>query len=203
MNEGVFYHIYNRGNNRERIFFEEENYHYFLQQYQKYLSDHVENYAYCLMPNHFHFVVYIKPSETQASKVLETFEVSSPKKLTPLEKAFRDFFISYAKSINKRYERTGSLFQYKFKRKPITSNSYLMRLIMYIHANPVDARLCSDFQDWRFSSYNAILGDMPTEIKRDEVMELFGARKDFIAWHKEYSAEKLLEDEEFAKLVAW
>ncbi len=199
MNEGVFYHIYNRGNNREKIFFEEENYHYFLQQYQKYLSDYVETYAYCLMPNHFHFAIHIK----ETSKVSKTFEVSSRKKLTPLEKAFRDFFISYAKSINKRYERTGSLFQYKFKRKPITNNAYLMRLIMYIHANPVDAKLCSDFQDWRFSSYNAILGDMPTEIKRAEVLELFGERKDFIDWHKDYSTEKSLEDKDFAELVAW
>ncbi len=199
MNEGVSYHIYNRGNNREKIFFEEENYHYFLQQHQKYLSNYVDTYAYCLMPNHFHFALRIK----ETSKVLETFEVSKSKKLTPLEKAFRDFFISYAKSINKRYERTGSLFQYKFKRKPVTNADYLMRLIMYIHANPVDAKLCSDFEDWRFSSYNAVLGDMPTEIKRHEVLELFDGRKNFIAWHKEYSAEKVLADEEFAKLVSW
>ena len=203
MNEGVFYHIYNRGNNRGKIFFEEENHYYFLKQYQKYLSEHVDTYAYCLMPNHFHFAIYITPSETQTSKVSETFEVSPRKKLTPLEKAFRDFFISYAKSINKRYDRTGSLFQYKFKRKPIKNNAYLMRLIMYIHGNPVEAKLCSTFREWSFSSYNAVLGDTPTDIRRDEVLEIFGGKEDFIAWHKEYSADKLLADEDFAKLVAW
>ncbi|MBT3338672.1 MAG: transposase [Anaerolineae bacterium] len=162
MNEGVFYHIYNRGNNREKFFLEEENYHYFLKQYQKYLSGFVDTYAYCLMPTHFHFVLRIK----ETSKVSGTFEVSSRKKLTPLEKAFRDFFISYAKSINKHYDRTGSLFQYKFKRKPVANSSYLMRLILYVHANPIDAKLCSGFRNCRFSSYNAILGVTPTEIKR-------------------------------------
>ena len=199
MNEGVFYHIYNRGNNREKIFFEEENYHYFLKQYQKYLSDYVDTYAYCLMPNHFHFAIWIK----ETSKVLETFEVSLRKKLTPLEKAFRDFFISYAKSINKRYDRTGSLFQYKFKRKPVKNNAYLMRLIMYIHANPVDTKLCTAFREWRFSSYNAVLGDAPTAINRDEVLELFSGREGFFAWHKEYSAEKEFSDQVFTNLVSW
>ena len=196
MNEGVFYHIYNRGNNREKIFFEEENYHYFLRQYQKYLSNHVETYAYCLMPNHFHFAIRIKETS-------EAFEVSQSTKLTPLEKAFRDFFISYAKSINKRYNRTGSLFQYKFKRKPVTKPTYLMRLILYIHANPVDAKLCSNFEDWHFSSYNAVLRNTPTEIQRAEVLELFDGKKNFIAWHNEYSPKKLLGDEEFSKLVSW
>lgn len=210
MNEGTFYHIYNRGNNRENIFFEEENYHFFLQRYKDYLSDYVDTYAYCLMPNHFHFGIWVKVEET--TKVSETFVVSStasllpaPGKLTSIEKAFRDFFISYAKSINKRYDRTGSLFQYKFKRKPILNNKHLMRLVLYLHANPLEAGLCKKYDAWKFSSYNAILSETPSEIQREEVLELFGGRKGFISCHQEYAEGKVFyeNDEDFDKLAGW
>ncbi len=109
MEPGSYYHIYNRGNNREIIFREDENYRFFLLRYKKYLAAYVTTHAYCLMPNHFHFLDRINDDKSLAQR--------TSGKLTPLEKAFRDFFISYAKSFNKRYGRTGSLFQYKFKRK--------------------------------------------------------------------------------------
>jgi putative transposase len=57
--EGNYYHLYNRGNNRENIFFEEENYMYFLKQFKNYLLPHIDVFAYCLMPNHFHFFIRI------------------------------------------------------------------------------------------------------------------------------------------------
>jgi len=60
MFEGNFYHIYNRGNNRENIFFEENNYYYFLEKYDKYLTNYLETFAYCLLPNHFHLLVRVK-----------------------------------------------------------------------------------------------------------------------------------------------
>ncbi|MBE2224898.1 MAG: transposase [Anaerolineae bacterium] len=102
MEPGSYYHIYNRGNNQEVIFREDGNYRFFLQRYKKYLSSSVTTYAYCLMSNHFHFLDRIN-DEPQLQQV-------SSGKLTCVEKAFRDFFISYAKSFNKRYGRTGSLF---------------------------------------------------------------------------------------------
>ena len=57
---GVTYHIYNRGNNGETIFPEERNYEYFMQLYGKYISPIADTFAYCLMPNHFHFLIRIK-----------------------------------------------------------------------------------------------------------------------------------------------
>ena len=89
---GVLFHIYNRGNNRERLFRKRENYRFFLERYRHYLADQVDTYAYCLMPTHFHFLIGVKGTST----LVET----DTGKLTPLEKAFRDFFISYAKSFN-------------------------------------------------------------------------------------------------------
>ena len=74
MQPGCFYHIYNRGNNRQNIFFEERNYLYFLRLFEKYLFNLVDVYAYCLMPNHFHFLIKIKDAN-QTSEVFKTSEV--------------------------------------------------------------------------------------------------------------------------------
>ena len=160
------------------------------------------------MPTHFHFCIRVK-EEIETTKVSEAFVVSStPKKspkLTPLEKAFRDFFISYAKSINKAYHRTGSLFQYKFKRKPILNQNYLTRLILYIHANPITAGLSKTYTEWEFSSYNTILSHAPSSIERNDVLHLFGGQKKFISLHEEYANERIFDekDEEFNQLVRW
>jgi REP element-mobilizing transposase RayT len=174
MEEEKFYHIFNRGNNRENIFKEEENYHYFLKQYEKYLSGVVDTYAYCLMPNHFHFLVKIK-----GIKSIET-----PSRLTPVEKGFKDFFISYAKSINKRYNRVGSLFQYKFKRKVIENDKYLRNLVLYIHQNPIEAGFCNEPKEWKFSSYNSILANSSPLVKKQEVIDWFEDKENFKYCHK-------------------
>lgn len=179
MEEEKFYHIFNRGNNRENIFKEEENYHYFLKQYDKYLSGVVDTYAYCLMPNHFHLLVRIN--------TMKSLNVSKPTqiapRLTPVEKAFKDFFISYAKSINKRYGRVGSLFQYKFKRKAVENDKYLKNLVLYIHQNPVEAGFCDQPQKWSFSSYNSILGNGSAVLQREEVLDWFGDKENFRCCH--------------------
>lgn len=226
MEPGNLYHIYNRGNNKQPIFFERKNYHYFLERFDKYLSNFVDVYAYCLMPNHFHFLIKIKEllktskvlnhfaelSESyetfevldgaadQTSKVLkpftglpesaETFEVLHRPPLSPMEKAFKNLFISYSKTINKAYDRTGSLFQVRYKQKEITDDGYFTSIIQYIHANPQAAGLCNTYEDWEFSSYNAIIGSQPTKVKREEVLEWFGNKEIFIKVHKERELER-------------
>ena len=78
------------------------------------------------MPNHFHFLIKVKELP-QTTTVFETTVVS--KQLSPIEKAFRDFFIAYAKGINKAHNRTGALFQQKFKRKQVGDDIYFTSLI--------------------------------------------------------------------------
>ncbi len=194
MNSGIFYHIYNRGNNRETIFKEPRNYSFFLQKFQEYLGHKVEVHAYSLMPNHFHFLLKIKENEVIVENTSPI--TKAPRKLTPIEKAFRDFFISYAKAINKSYNRTGSLFQYKFKRKQINTEKYYGTAITYIHRNPVEAKLCNDYEDWTYSSYKAFLSKKPTSICRNEVLDWYGGKAGFIEDHKAYhdfkSYEKFL-----------
>lgn len=175
MEEEKFYHVFNRGNNRENIFKGKENYFYFLKQYEKYLNGVVDTYAYCLMPNHFHLLVRIKNSANFKA---------SPAKLSPVEKAFKDFFISYAKSINKRYERVGSLFQSRFKKKPVDDEGYLKSLVLYIHQNPVEAGFCDQPHEWEFSSYNILLGNSSTILKREEVIDWFEDKENFRHCHR-------------------
>ena len=79
MEPGNFYHIYNRGNNKENIFFEEKNYYYFLKKFDEYLSAFSDVYAYCLMPNHFHFLIKIKETSNKTSEVSKTSEVFTAK----------------------------------------------------------------------------------------------------------------------------
>ena len=143
---GVFYHIYNRGTNRENIFVEQRNYPYFLQLYVRHIGPVAETYAYCLLKNHFHVLVRIKDDP-------------DPKGLKrPLgSMAFSNFFNAYAKAINKAYQRTGSLFQHPFGRIQVDSQAYLLQLVRYIHRNPQKHGLVSDFREWPYSSYHTIV----------------------------------------------
>jgi putative transposase len=184
MEAGKLYHIYNRGINRGNIFFEEDNYYFFLRQFQKHMADYLDVFSYCLMPNHFHLFVRVK----------ETVSMEKISNLNAVEKAFRNFFISYAKSINKRFDRTGALFQYKFKRKEIESDSYITWLVYYIHRNPVNGKLCNNLNGWKFSSYNAFLVDKPTLIAKVEVIKWFGGLEQFVEFHqKNLEADKKYE----------
>ncbi|MGI9544998.1 MAG: transposase [Cyclobacteriaceae bacterium] len=192
MEEGEYYHIFNRGVNREEIFKEERNYEFFLRRYQYYLRDYLETYAYCLMPNHFHLLVRIK--EPEPAKDLRGFRNLVGLKpagvekqgLAPLDKAFKNFFTSYAKAINKAYDRTGSLFQNRFKKKLVEDDSYFSSLVAYIHLNPVNARLCKEPEDWPYSSYNSFLGDSNqiVPVEKKEVFDWFGDKEEFINFHK-------------------
>ena len=136
LENGKYYHIYNRGNNGIDLFFEIENYNHFLRLYAKHIDPIAETYAWCLMKNHFHLLVYIKePCEIDISK-LEYSTTSKPKVLTA-SKQFSNLFNAYSLAINKRYNRTGSLFEKNFRRKVVTSENYFQKLIFYIHNNPV------------------------------------------------------------------
>ena len=172
---GVFYHIYNRGTNREDIFVQERNYRYFLQLYVKHIEPAAETYAYCLLKNHFHVLVRIKDAEAQDPKGLER----------PLGSiAFSNFFNAYAKAINKAYGRTGSLFQHPFGRIPVLTQPYLIQLVRYIHLNAQKHGLVTDFRQWPYSSYQAYLSNQPTRMQRDQVLGWFDGAPGFVAAHQ-------------------
>lgn len=176
---GQFYHIYNRGNNREDIFFEDENYYYFLKLYDKHVNSIADTYAYCLLKNHFHVLLKIKSGEELSEKYDRDF--------SKLFLSFANLFNSYAKSINKRFNRSGSLFEERFKRKTIITNNYLTQIIYYIHINPQKHNIAKDFRNYPFSSYISILSEGKTKLKREEVINFFGSKEDFIEFHNDMS----------------
>jgi putative transposase len=164
-NSETYYHIYNRGNNKQIIFFEEDNYSFFLNQFKKHVCPFCEVYAYCLMPNHFHFFIRINDKIN-------------------FDSGIKNFFISYSKAINKKYNRVGSLFQGRYKASEITSDSYYTTIITYIHQNPVVAGLVNRMEDYKYSSYPAYLSDKQTILNKQEVLDWFGGSEAFSDHHK-------------------
>jgi putative transposase len=150
--EGQYYHIYNRGNNRGAIFFKPENYIFFLQRWKKYTTPYLDTIAYTLMPTHYHFLARVKnPGFFKKPGFSEpTVAISN---------AMQRFGLSYTRAINKRFDRVGSLFQGVYQAKLIQTESHLLHLCRYIHGNPVKDGLVADPADWEYSNYLEWLGE--------------------------------------------
>ena len=191
----AYYHIYNRGNNREDIFIQDENYRFFLQRYLQYIEPIAFTYAYCLLPNHFHFLVRIRNVEEQIGAETNIISIreenvadqdKTGKLIEGLDpsRQFSNLFNAYAKSINKAYDHTGSLFEGRFKRVQVDSQEQLLHLIVYIHRNPEKHGIVDDFRDWPYSSYIAMLSSKSTKVMRSEVLDLFQGVDAFVDAHE-------------------
>jgi REP element-mobilizing transposase RayT len=202
MYDGQYYHIYNRGNNHDRIFFNAENYNFFLKKFDYYLSEYLDVYCYCLLPNHFHFLVRVKdkkdlPSlEDLVSLKIHTSGADLPiienlGSIKALSNQFRLFFMSYSKSVNQQQGRIGSLFQKTFKRKLITNDSYLKAVVFYIHFNPQKHGLTDDFKTYTYSSYNRFVSEKVTKLRKDEVFNFFNGKPSFVEFHNDMKNNKL------------
>ncbi|MGY0426160.1 MAG: transposase, partial [Polaribacter sp.] len=166
-----FYHIYNRGINGCKIFNNEENKNYFLKLVSKYLQSKVTLLSYCLLDNHYHFLVKVNVDNKEVTQ------------------AFSNLFNAYAKAFNKSIGRTGSLFEKHFKRKRIQDEKYLKNTIIYIHKNPENHKLVNDFKEYRFSSYRKIISNNNTLINVNEVISLFEDVDNFIYSHKNFQTK--------------
>ncbi|MEW5871789.1 MAG: transposase [Chloroflexota bacterium] len=140
---GQFYHIYNRGAHGVSIFREQDNYLYVLRKVKRYAVDFsLSVIAYCLMPNHYHFLV--RQEADHGAGLL-------PQRV----------FNSYSKAYNLRYQHSGTLFQGPYQAIHITQESHLLHLCRYIHANPVKDGLVSGLEDWPYSNYLEWIGARP------------------------------------------
>ena len=160
----TFFHYYNRGNNRENIFREEANYFYFLGLVKKYLIPVADFYSYCLLPNHFHFVLRVKDEDELPPEYLDGGR--------KLSQPFANMFNAYTKAFNKMYQRQGSLFQEHPKRQRIDNDAYLRNLILYVNTNSSHHAM-ADYETYPYSSYEALISNGKTALKRDEVINLF------------------------------
>ena len=184
------YHVYNRGNNGEILFCEDRNYPYFLNLYADYIEPVAETYAYCLMSNHFHVLIRIKAWPSFSGTPLLT---PSDNHAREASRAFASLFGTYTKAFNKAYQRSGSLFEKPFNRVCVDKDRYFAALVAYIHRNPQKHGFARDFRSWPHSSYRAILSDQPTRIQREAVLEWFGGRAEFEAFHERMSDGPVIE----------
>ena len=185
----LHYHIYNRGNNRERIFFESDNYLYFLKKIKEYLVPVADVLVYCLMPTHYHIVARVKPKQT--SEILKTSDVSDE-----VSKAMMKLSVSYTKAINKRFQRAGVLFQGQFQAKPILTSAYLLNLCRYIHGNPVKDGLVADVSQWQYSNYLEWIGERDGKlVDRDFIENQFGNAEEYKKFLFEYLRSRQLPDD--------
>ena len=164
--KNLIYHVYNQGNNKAPIFFQDKNYLFFLKKTRVLLLPYLDFLSYCLMPNHFHFLVCVK----------ETTLIQKNNTSRSLNLAIAILLRSYTRAINIQEQRTGSLFRAKTKAKNgfindfITigskhedllfqpDNDYARQCFHYIHNNPVKAGLVNNPQDWKYSSASDYAG---------------------------------------------
>jgi len=206
---GKYYHIYNRGINGCNLFYDDENYEHFLHLYDKYISPVADTFAWVLMRNHFHLLVRIKTVEEipfmvqtpegqrdasgsakNLSASLRPESVSFTQKKYKPSNQFSHLFNAYTKAINKRYHRTGSLFEHPFRRIPVITNDQLKYLIYYIHHNPIHHGFCEHFLEYPWSSYLTVLSPKQTRLNRNEVLEWFGNKAYFKEYHSKEQIEK-------------
>ena len=189
---GNTYHVYNRTNNKEKLFLSDDNRSYFLQKYLQFLSPLVDTYCWSLLSNHFHFLNKIKSNDV----IISMMNDKKHKTLNELkfldgeiaigeliEGAYKRFFQSYAISFNNTHNRKGNLFYKPFKRVLVEKDTQFTQAIVYVHANPVKHSLISDFTQYKWSSWQEIISNKPTLLLRDELFDWFGSREKFIQAH--------------------
>lgn len=192
---GEIYHVFNRGVNKSNIFFKRADYSYFLEAARHYRTEtikfsrsvfgadpvsakeksgpFVEIYAYCLMPNHFHFLV----------KQLVDDGITS---------YFRRVSNSYSHHLNLKYKRVGTLFESRFKNVLVESEDQLVHLSRYIHLNPAASNLIGNAKRYEWSSYKDYFEEGDEFVSTDLVMGLFKSGKnyeEFVADQVDYARQ--------------
>jgi putative transposase len=177
----TYYHLYNRGNNKDVIFQDSQDYAVFLNLLKRHLSPtetadklgrpyrnlskEVELLAFCLMPNHYHLLIY-QYAEDGMTQLL------------------RSVATAYSGYYNKKYNRIGRLFQDAFKASAIDSEPYLEHISRYIHLNP------KDWRTWEWSSLPYYSGKKTADwVKHQKVSEIF-ENEDYLEFVADYESHK-------------
>lgn len=169
------YHIYNRGTSKASIFREDENYYFVLKRMKKYRRElDLSLISYCLLPNHYHFLV--------------RQDGEYPAGLLP-----QRVFNSYSKAYNKRYGHSGTLFEGPYKVVEVTAESHLRHLCRYIHANPVKHGLVHSLEEWPYSNYLEWIGQRQgTLVDREFVKDMFGGEAEYEEFVLDYLMDREL-----------
>ncbi len=167
------YHVFNQGNKRGKVFFSRENYFFFLRKIKIHVSPFADILAWCLMPSHFHLMIYVKAAEISHPSV-------SAKNIT-LNNSIGNMLSSYTRAVNNEKNLSGSLFRQKTKafclnridevtkawytsqggtaiNIQVPEKQYPNVCYNYILSNPVKSGLVKNRVEWEFSSYLDIEG---------------------------------------------
>lgn len=187
---GRIYHIYNRVNDSEALFKNDEDKRYFLMLFDHYLSPLMEVFAWSLLPNHFHFVVRIKNCDEILLNLDPGTKLNCERRFITdanieclVSMSFKRMFISYSLSFNKLYQRKGNLFQRQFKRVVVEKDHQFTRILVYVHLNAQKHKIVDNIENYRWTSYHITLGANKTKLLRQEVLQWFGGREAFIKTH--------------------
>lgn len=181
-----YYHVYARGSNRQRIFREEKDYLKFLQLFERYLSlketksnagvsfpnfyNRVELVSFCLMPNHIHLLVY-------------------QRQMGEMSAFMRSLLTSYSMYFNKKYKRSGPLFESRYKASLISSDDYLTHITRYIHLNP------RDWRNYEYSSLPYYLQQITDDwVRPERIISDFATRDEYLQFLQDYVQHKEMLD---------
>ena len=135
-----YYHIYNRGANKADIFRNDKDYVFLLKQIRKYVKEYdISMIAYCLMSNHYHFLLR-QNGEAKISDFMQAV------------------FYVYSSAFNTIYKHSGTLFEGPFQAILVDRSEYLLHLCRYIHRNPLEAGMAVVPEQWHYSNYAEFVG---------------------------------------------
>ena len=182
------YHLFSHAVHNNDLYYSPENYAFFLRRWQHFSKGYFETYAFCLMPNHFHFCLKTlpQPQLDASSKLASSSDVDKI-----YSKIINNFLSSYAQALNKHRQREGTLFRGRFKRLPIADREYFRDVICYIHHNPIHHFGVDNYSDWSFSSYNFFQHELKElSLKTDTVLSVFNQSGGFYEYHEAYRRQK-------------
>lgn len=173
---GHIYHLWSHAVSQDNLFIEKENYRFFLSRYFSFTGSILSTYAYCLMPNHVHFMVKVLDEEniTSHPKYKEPKNPDDNSLPRFVSRQIGHFLNSYTRSYNNRYARRGSLFERPFGRNLIDSEGYYTQLVIYIHLNPIKHGFTKYITDWPYSSWHSYVNELDDKLMKDDVLTWFG-----------------------------
>ena len=182
--ESCIYHVVLRGINRQDIFFDDDDFQRFLETIeQKKSESQFDLYGYCLMSNHVHILV--REKSDKISRIMSRIGTS------------------YAWWYNRKYDRSGHVFQGRYGSECVEDDTYLFTVIRYIHNNPVKAKIVKEAEDYRWSSIHAYYGGREYPVGITEAEFILGminenkteAFKEFKEFMKQENDDNCLDDQ--------
>ena len=170
------YHVMLRGTNKQRIFHDDNDYMTFLEGLRKYKDlCGFQLFAYCLMPNHLHLLL------------------REGKESEPIDKIMRRLGTWYVYRYNRRYERSGPLFEGRYKSEAVADDSYFLAVLRYIHRNPVKAAIAPSPAQYLFSSYASYMGEEADSLTDTQALLALVPKGEIEAWHEQDDKADCLE----------